>query len=133
MAVATGRYQRERRSMRRRARLVGRPEPGGRYTGGGRRSFRGGGGGGGCSYRSAASLPLPLRSASPATRTIRRPRGKVTCRRSPGRTTFEGLAASPLTSTLPPLQAHAASVRLLKKRAAHSHLSMRTSGIRFLP
>src|SRR4029450_13603612 len=119
MPLATGRYQRERRSIRRRARLVGRPEPGGRYTGGGGRPSRGGGGGGGGAGRGgtacpgpAASLPLPLRSASPATRTIRRPRGNVTCKRSPGRTTFDGLAASPLTSTLPPLQADAASVRL---------------------
>jgi hypothetical protein len=52
---------------------------------------------------------------------------------SPGRTVLEALAASPLTCTLPPLQAAAASVRLLKKRAAHSHLSIRTSDIWFLP
>ena len=52
---------------------------------------------------------------------------------SPGRTVLDGLAASPLTCTLPPLQAVAASVRLLKKRAAQSHLSIRTSDIWFLP
>ncbi len=64
---------------------------------------------------------------------MRRIRGSVTRSMSPGRTVLEGLAASPLTWTLPPLQAVAASVRLLKKRAAHSHLSIRTSGIWFLP
>ena len=37
-----------------------------------------------------------------------------------------GLARWPLTLTLPPLTASLASERVLKKRAAHSHLSMRT-------
>src|SRR5512144_2771162 len=100
-------YQRERRSMCRRWRLVGRPVPGGRYAGGAARDSRGGGGGVRSSYRRAASLPLPRRSARTATRTMRRPRESVIWRRSPGRTGLEGLAASPLTSTSPPAHAGA--------------------------
>ena len=79
------------------------------------------------SYRRAASAPGPRRSVSVATRTTRLARGSVILSRSPARTTLDGLATWSLTSTLPPLQAAAASVRLLKKRAAQSHLSMRTS------
>src|SRR5437660_12671598 len=55
----------------------------------------------------------------------RRPRGKVTMTRSPARTFRAGLAASSLTSTLPPSHAVEARLRVLNTRAAQSHLSMR--------
>src|SRR5215469_9924210 len=58
---------------------------------------------------------------------MRRPLDCVISSRSPGRTGRDALAACWLTSILPPLHAAPASVRLLKKRAAQSHLSMRTS------
>src|SRR5262245_31177189 len=61
---------------------------------------------------------------------MRLPPGSVTSTRSPARTAREGFAAWPLRSTLPPSHAVAARLRLLKKRAAQSHLSMRTSGMR---
>src|SRR3972149_6820959 len=48
---------------------------------------------------------------------------------SPARTSLAGLAEIRLTSTLPPSHAVAARLRLLKKRAAQSHLSTRTSSI----
>src|SRR2546426_445059 len=46
-------------------------------------------------------------------------------RRSPTRTGLAGFAVSSLTSTLPPAHAAAARLRVLKKRAAQSHLSTR--------
>src|SRR3989442_1122101 len=46
--------------------------------------------------------------------------------RSPGRSGRAGFALCSFTRTLPPLQAAAASARLLKSRAAQSHLSVRT-------
>src|SRR5436190_12511326 len=45
---------------------------------------------------------------------------------SPAWTRRDRLARSPLTSTLPPSTACAAADLVLKKRAAHSHLSSRT-------
>src|SRR4249920_2429430 len=45
---------------------------------------------------------------------------------SPSWTRCARLARSPLTSILPPSTACAAAERVLKKRAAHSHLSRRT-------
>src|SRR5262245_30831781 len=60
---------------------------------------------------------------------MRRPVGRVTCKRSPGRTCREGLAACSLTSTRPPSQAAAARLRVLKNRAAHSHLSRRRASV----
>src|SRR5262245_62072912 len=47
-------------------------------------------------------------------------------RRSPGLMVRAALTRSPLTCTWPPSTASAASDRVLKKRAAHSHLSIRT-------
>src|SRR3990172_5036429 len=44
---------------------------------------------------------------------------------SPGRITFDAFARSPFTFTFPPVTACAATARVLKNRAAHSHLSMR--------
>jgi len=41
----------------------------------------------------------------------------------PGRTAREGFGRLLVDATLPPSQAAVANVRLLKKRAAHSHLS----------
>src|SRR5439155_916265 len=46
--------------------------------------------------------------------------------RSPTRTGLAGFAVSSLTSTLPPAHAAAARLRVLKKRAAQSHLSTRS-------
>lgn len=46
--------------------------------------------------------------------------------RSPTRTSFEGLTVAPPIRTRPFSTASAASERVLKKRAAHSHLSMRS-------
>src|SRR4051794_16903155 len=48
---------------------------------------------------------------------------------SPMRTSRDGLAGWPLDSTLVNSQAFAASVRVLKNRAAQSHLSIRTEVI----
>src|SRR5687767_7858068 len=45
-------------------------------------------------------------------------------RRSPGRMTRLGFGRPPLSATLPPATASAASERVLKKRAAQSHLSI---------
>ena len=73
--------------------------------------------------------PGPRRSEIAATRTILFPRGSVIRKTSPERTMRDGLAASSFTSTLPPSHAAAASVRLLKKRAAQSHLSSRKSAM----
>ena len=39
-----------------------------------------------------------------------------------------GFACAPFTSTLPPETAWAARLRVLKKRAAHNHLSSRSEG-----
>lgn len=50
-----------------------------------------------------------------------------TSRRSPTRTTLAGLTDTPSTFTWPAPQASDASERVLNMRAAHSHLSMRTS------
>ena len=47
--------------------------------------------------------------------------------------TLVGSQACSLRSTLPPSHAAAASVRLLKKRAAHSHLSTRMSAMTRVP
>ena len=41
-------------------------------------------------------------------------------------TVFAGLTRTPLRCALPPSTASAASERVLKKRAAHSHLSIRS-------
>jgi len=57
---------------------------------------------------------------------MRRPAGSVTRTRSPGRSSRAGFALWSFTSTLPPVQAAAASARLLNRRAAQSHLSART-------
>src|SRR5437868_4876986 len=51
------------------------------------------------------------------------------CNSSPSWSCFDRLARSPFTSTLPVSIAFAASARVLKKRAAHSHLSSRTLAI----
>jgi hypothetical protein len=48
---------------------------------------------------------------------------------SPIFTARAGLTLSPLSLTLPSSTAVVASERVLKKRAAHSHLSMRTLSI----
>src|SRR5215471_833809 len=47
-------------------------------------------------------------------------------RRSPALSERAAFTRSPLTCTLPPSTASPASDRVLKKRAAHSHLSIRT-------
>jgi len=57
---------------------------------------------------------------------MRLPAGRVTRTRSPGRSSRAGFALWSFTSTLPPVQAAAASARLLNRRAAQSHLSART-------
>src|SRR6266478_589469 len=48
---------------------------------------------------------------------------------SPRRMILLGLARAPLTATLPPVTAAAARERVLKKRAAQSHLSMRIGSL----
>src|SRR5207244_3894582 len=47
-----------------------------------------------------------------------------TCNMSPGRTSRAGLEGRPLDAILPSSQARAASERVLKNRAAQSHLSI---------
>src|SRR6267143_362249 len=48
---------------------------------------------------------------------------------SPTRTSFEGFTRAPFSCTWPPTTASVARLRVLKKRAAHSHLSIRTCSI----
>ena len=116
------------RSMARRSRLVGRPEPFSRastcctrrsrhfsYSAGGVRSAQNCG---------TAFAPTRERGRP----TISNVRVRSPCRttiRSPTRTTRAGLAGSPATATLPARQASVASARVEKIRTAHSHLSRR--------
>src|SRR3954451_9563811 len=82
------------------------------------------------SYSSAASFAGPRLSATPrTTSSTRRPRSRVTSSRSPARTSLLAFARWLSTCTRPPLIASAASARVLKMRAAHSHLSTRTESI----
>src|SRR5215471_2587629 len=48
---------------------------------------------------------------------------------SPGRTSFAGLMRTPFRSTRPPVTASVGAPRVLKNRAAQSHLSIRTSSM----
>jgi hypothetical protein len=77
-------------------------------------------------YIVAAALAGPRRSATSVTATVRRTVPIVTSIVSPARTTFDGFTRSPLTCTRPPSTAAVPAPRVLKKRAAHSHLSIRT-------
>ena len=77
------------------------------------------------SYKRWAISADPRRSATSFTRSCH---SSGPCRRrisSPACTDFARFARSPLTSTLPPSMASAANARVLKNRAAQSHLSRR--------
>src|SRR5436190_9436570 len=77
-------------------------------------------------YRVAAAAGGP-RCSDRARTTTRYSNGPRRMRsRSPTTSCFARLARAPLTSTLPPPMAAAASARVLKKRAAQSHRSSRT-------
>ena len=71
----------------------------------------------------AAAVPDPLVPETPRSTTVWEKGGRRIVRRSPTATTRDRLARSPPRSTFPPSTASAASDRVLKKRAAHSHLS----------
>src|SRR3954463_14496414 len=62
----------------------------------------------------------------PRTTTVHRRSPIVTSTVSSGRTSFAGFTRTPFTCTWPPATASVASPRVLKNRAAQSHLSTRT-------
>ncbi len=78
----------------------------------------------------AAASAGPRRSASARTTTVQRRPPRLTSTVSPGRTSFAGFTRAPPTWTWPPSTASVAAPRVLKKRAAHSHLSIRTASMR---
>lgn len=78
-------------------------------------------------YIVAATLAGPRRSEIAVTATVQRTAPILTSTTSPARTAFDGFTRSPLTWTRPPRTASVAALRVLKKRAAQSHLSIRTS------
>src|SRR5204863_9068631 len=78
------------------------------------------------SWTARATGAGPRVSASACTFRIRLSPPCVRRSRSPTRTSLAGFAAPSLTSTLPPAHAAAARLRVLKKRAAQSHLSTRS-------
>ncbi len=113
-----------RRSVSRRSRLVGRPEP---------RSRRGmdatisrGGGAGLRSIKHCAAIGGPTRLVmTRSTMTMRSTPPARTRTSSPGRTGWAGLAVAPFTRTWPPRQASAAADLVLKRRTAHVQESTR--------
>lgn len=127
--LSAGRFpQPSSRSMARRSRLVGRPEPFSRastcctrrsrhfsYSTGGVRSAQNCG---------TAFAPTRERGR-PTTSSVRVRSPCRTTIRSPTRTTRAGLAGSPAIATLPARQASVASARVEKIRTAQSHLSRR--------
>ena len=73
--------------------------------------------------RVAAAVPDPLVPETPRTTAVWENGGRRIVMTSRTATTRDRLARSPPRSTFPPSTASAASDRVLKKRAAHSHLS----------
>jgi hypothetical protein len=71
----------------------------------------------------AAAVPDPLAPETPRTTTVWEKGGRRIVMTSPTATTRDRLARSPPRSTFPPSIASAANDRVLKNRAAHSHLS----------
>ena len=78
--------------------------------------------------RARASVAGPRRTGMPVTSTSKRSALAGDAQRSPTRTCREALTRSPLTCTCPPSTASCARLRLLKKRAHQSHLSIRRLG-----
>src|SRR5207245_857131 len=76
---------------------------------------------GGYICATAPGRRISLRSR---TSTSKSPAAFFTCNRSPTRTSREALACCPLDTILPSSQARRASARVLKNRAAQSHLSV---------
>lgn len=76
------------------------------------------------SFAASAAGPRFSLSASTVTRCSKAP--MRICSASPVLISFDGFGRSALSVILPPSTACAARLRVLKKRAAHSHLSMRT-------
>ena len=64
-------------------------------------------------------------SASPVTASVLRTLPSVTSTVSPARTALDGFTRSPFRCTRPPRTALVAAWRVLNRRAAHSHFSMR--------
>src|SRR5207237_1374535 len=75
------------------------------------------------SYSVCAMLAGPRRSASARTSIVHSAVPIRICSTSPACTSFAGLMRTPFRWTWPPSTAAVASARVLKKRAAHSHLS----------
>src|SRR4051794_37531740 len=73
-----------------------------------------------------ASAAGSRRSAVPLMVAVRRMTPWLNSISSPGLTSLLGFAGAPLTFTRPPRIASTASARVLTRRAAHSHLSIRT-------
>ena len=69
-------------------------------------------------------------SATATTSTVQRSSATCTSTVSPGRTSFAGFTRAPFRCTRPPSTASVARPRVLKKRAAQSHLSIRTASTR---
>ena len=80
-------------------------------------------------YRAAATRAEPRFSPSPRTTTVHRISPMRISTMSSARTSFAGFTRSPFSRTRPPRTASVAVVRVLKNRAAQSHLSMRMSSI----
>src|SRR5436305_8604314 len=77
-------------------------------------------------YSVCATLVGPRMSLRSRTSIRKSPLPFLTCSMSPGRTSREGFTGCPLHSTLPNSHAFDASARVLKNRAAQSHLSILT-------
>lgn len=77
-------------------------------------------------YRTAASTAPPRRSDKPSTSTVKSSQPRLMFSVSPHFTSLAALARFPFSRTCPPSIADLACDRVLKKRAAHSHLSSRT-------
>jgi len=128
------RWARRRASSRRRACFVGRAP---RSAPSGRASLRSlaccsraANDSGVSAYIVAATLAGPRRSASLVTTSVRRSVPIVSSIESPARTALAGFTRSPFTCTRPPCTASVAAPRVLKRRAAQSHLSIRTRSTR---
>jgi hypothetical protein len=113
------------RSMTRRSRLVGRPEPGSRAATLG--DWSGGGGNGVRSIEIArAALASPRRSAKPITLSTRICRLSAMVSTSSALTKWlDAVTRSPFTRTSPDVTSAAAALRVRTTRACHSHLSIR--------
>src|SRR5690606_31379946 len=78
------------------------------------------------SYSNCASGAPRRTSDSARTTTVRSSKPARITSSSPTLSSLLGLQRSPLQCTLPPSMAALANARVLKKRAAHNHLSRRT-------